>query len=71
VDWRLGVKSLRMERQKKFHVVGRVRPTRQPKESDGVDYNLGHYDSLQDAEAVKRERLACGWGRIEITESED
>lgn len=29
-----------MNEQKRFHVNGRVRPTPQPKESDGVDYDF-------------------------------
>jgi hypothetical protein len=59
-----------MERQKRFHVIGWVRPTARPKESDGVEYDLGHYDSLQDAEAVKHERLRYGWGRVVVIDSE-
>ena len=55
-----------MEQEKRFHVIGRVRPTQQSKESDGVDYDLGHFDSLHDAEAVRSERLKVGWGAVEI-----
>ena len=52
--------------QKKFKLIGRVRPTAKPKESDGVDYDLGTYDSLQEAEDVRRERWEQGWGTISI-----
>lgn len=30
-----------------------------------MEYHIGQFDSLEEAEAVKRERLAVGWGRIE------
>jgi hypothetical protein len=43
-----------------------VRPTRQPKESDGVDYDFGYFDSLEEAESLRREGWRVGWGSIEI-----
>jgi hypothetical protein len=55
-----------MEGYKRFQVYGWVRPTLKPKESDGVKYHIGEFDSLEVAEAVRRERWAVGWGRIEI-----
>jgi hypothetical protein len=55
-----------MEAQKRFRLAGRVRPTRQRQESDGVDYDLDSFDSLEDAEAARRERWRVGWGSIEI-----
>jgi hypothetical protein len=58
-----------MESQKHFQVFGRTRPTTRPKESDGVDYDLGSYDSRQEAEEVRRERLGVGWGRVWIVDS--
>jgi len=59
-----------MERQKRFHLIGRVRPTPTPKESDGVDYDLGSYDTLEEAEGVRRERSRVGWGGIVIVDTQ-
>jgi hypothetical protein len=55
-----------MEPQKRFQLIGRVRPTQQRKESDGVDYDLDSFDSLQEAENARRERWRVGWGSIAI-----
>lgn len=55
-----------MEEEKRFRLIGRVRPTPRPKKSDGVDYDLGYFDSLEDAEAARRERWRVGWGNIGI-----
>lgn len=55
-----------MQKQKRFQVYGWVRPTLKPKESDGVEYHVGEFESLEEAEAVRRERWSAGWGRIEI-----
>ena len=53
---------------KRFQVYGWVRPTFKPNESDGKTYDLGQFDSLEEAVAVRKERRAVGWGRIEIQE---
>jgi hypothetical protein len=58
-----------MEAPKRFHVFGRVRLTPHRKESDGLDYDLGSYDSREEAEAVRRERFEAGWGRVWIVDS--
>jgi hypothetical protein len=55
-----------MEAKKRFQLIGRVRLTQQRKESDGVDHDLGCFDSVQDAETARRERWRVGWGSIEI-----
>jgi hypothetical protein len=55
-----------MEAPRRFQLIGRVRPTRQRKESDSVDYDLGSFDSIQDAESVRREAWRVGWGSTEI-----
>lgn len=54
--------------EKQFQLIGRVRPTLKPKESDGLAYDLGCFDSLEAAEGARRERWAVGWGVIEIVE---
>jgi hypothetical protein len=55
-----------MEGHKRFQVYGWVRRTPKPKESDGVKYHLGEFDSLEAAEAVRRDRWVAGWERIQI-----
>jgi hypothetical protein len=50
----------------RYEVVGWVTPTEKNKECHGVEYLFGRYDSLDTAEAVKYERLRCGWGRVMI-----
>jgi hypothetical protein len=59
-----------METLKRFQVTGWTAPTPKPKESDGKEYFIGEFDSLQDAEDVKRERLRIGWGKIVIRDLE-
>jgi hypothetical protein len=59
-----------MDKPKRFHVIGRVRPTPKPKESDGVDYDLGSYDTLEEAEYVQREHWRVGWGGIVIVDTQ-
>jgi len=54
--------------EKRFKVYGWTRQGPKPKESDGVTYDLGEYDLEQDAEAVKREHLRVGWGRVAIVD---
>lgn len=51
---------------KLYKVVGWVLSQAQPKWSDGIEFDLGEFDSLDDAEAVRRERLAVGWGVVDI-----
>ena len=55
-----------MEEPKRYQVSGWVCLTAKPKESDGVEYHIGEFASLRDAEMVRRERLKVGWGRIEV-----
>jgi len=52
--------------RKRFQVYGWVCPTPKPKESDGVKYHLGEFDSLEEAEGMSRERRVAGWGSIQI-----
>jgi hypothetical protein len=58
-----------MQEQKRYQVSGWVRRTPKPKKSDGVEYHIGEFDTLRDAEKVRRDRLAAGWGRVEIQDS--
>ena len=55
-----------MAEQKRFQLIGYVRPTAKPKESDGVPYDMGYFDTLQEAEAYRREKWRLGWGNIAI-----
>jgi len=55
-------------RKRRFRLVGWTQPTNQRKESDGVMYELGCFDSPEDAEVSKWWRLNAGWGRVEIVE---
>jgi hypothetical protein len=55
--------------KKRFQVYGWVRPTPKPKESDGVKYHLGQSDSLEEAEAIRRERWTAGRSLIWIEDS--
>jgi hypothetical protein len=57
-----------MSEKKRFHLIGRVRRTEQPKESDGIDYDLGYYETLEIAEIVRNEKWAAGWGTIDIVD---
>jgi hypothetical protein len=59
-----------MENQKRFQVTGWATPTLAPKDSDGREYFIGEFDSLEEAEDVKRERLRFGWGGIKIRDLE-
>jgi hypothetical protein len=52
--------------EKRFQVRGWVHRCPTPKESDGVEYDLGQYDSREDAEEVKRSRLKVGWASVVI-----
>lgn len=52
--------------EKRFQVLGWTRRGPTPKESDGVEYDLGQFDLQKDAEEMKRERLRVGWGRVVI-----
>jgi hypothetical protein len=52
--------------EERFQVRGWVRRGPTPKESDGVEYDLGQFDLQKDAEEVKREHLRVGWGRVVI-----
>jgi len=55
----------------RFHLIGRLTPTYPPRENEGVDHDLGHCNSREDAEWVRRERFAAGgWASIEIIDSE-
>lgn len=58
-----------MKQQKRFRVVGTVRPTAKPKESDGVLYEW-YFDTLKEAESFQREQWRCGWGGIKIIDLE-
>ena len=58
-----------METQKRFQLIGRANPTGKPEESDGVDYDLGSFDSLEDAETERRERQRVGWGSMRIIDT--
>jgi len=51
---------------KRFQVRGWVRRGPTPKESYGVEHDLGQFDSQEDAEEMQRERLSQGWGRVVI-----
>ena len=57
-----------MQVRKQFHVVGRLSSMPNPRVGEGLNYDLGSYDSRQDAEAVRRERLDAGWGRVWIVD---
>jgi hypothetical protein len=58
-----------MQEPKQYQVSGWVRRTDEPKDSDGVRYPLGDFDTLRDAEGVRREHLRAGWGHVEILDS--
>ncbi len=55
-----------MTEQKRFQLVGYVRPTAKPKERDRVRYEMGSFDTLEEAESYRREMWRVGWGSIAI-----
>ncbi len=59
-----------MTKRTRYQLYGWVAPTPKPKESDGVKYYLGQFDSLELAEAARYERLKAGWGRVEIVDAD-
>lgn len=58
-----------MQQPKRYRVSGWIGHTARPKETDGTEHIIGEFDLLRDAEAVRRARLAAGWGHIEIRDS--
>lgn len=54
-----------------FRVRGWTRPGPTPKESDGVEYDLGGFDLKEEAEAAQRWRLEAGWGRVAIIDRDE